>query len=164
MAIILEGFDGAGKSTLASKLKFPVKHAGGPPKTLEQLKKNLREQMEECGNRVILDRVTCISHQVYGGNMYDNSLMAYLHAMMDCKNSVLVYCRPPDEVLFDFSKHEVKEHDSAEHIEDLKQNMRTYIDRYDQLMSKVTHVRYDYTMAGDEVAFINGLIHSQVKL
>jgi len=162
--IILEGFDGSGKSTLASKLRFPVKHAGGPPKTLEDLKKNLREQLEECGNKVILDRVTCISHQVYGDNMYDDTLMAYLHAMMECKNTVLVYCRPPDEVLLDFSKHEVKEHDSIEHLEDLKQNALTYINRYDQLMSKLTHLRYDYTVMGDDVEFINSLIYSQVKL
>lgn len=162
--IILEGFDGAGKSTLATKLKFPIKHAGGPPKTLEQLKKNLMDQMLECGNKVILDRITCISHQVYGDNMFDPRLMAYLHSMMDCKNTVLVYCRPPDHVLMDFSKHEVKDHDTEEHIEDLKRNMATYIDRYDQLMSKVTHVRYDYTKHGDDVPFINDLIHSQVKL
>lgn len=83
---------------------------------------------------------------------------------MECKNSVLVYCRPSDSVLMNFSNHQIKEHDSPDHIEDLKQNMRTYIDRYDQLMSTVDHVKYDYTTMGNDVGFINGLIHSQVRM
>lgn len=162
--IILEGFDGAGKTTLANKLKFPVKHAGGPPKTLQQLITNLKEQGAWCGQRVILDRVTCISHQVYGNNMYDTKLMHCLRQMLDCKNTILVYCRPPDEVLLDFSNHEIKEHDSEEHIEDLKRNVRLYIDRYDELMSPLIHVKYDYTVDGNNEKFIKALIHSQVKI
>lgn len=162
--IILEGFDGAGKSTLAAKLKFPVKHAGGPPKTLLDLISNLKSQSEWCGQRVILDRVTCISHQVYGNAMWDPKLLHCLREMMKCKNTVLVYCRPPNEVLLDFSKHEVKGHDSTEHLEMIEKEALTFISRYDEIMSQTPHVKYDYLVDGNNSEFIKSLIHSQVKI
>lgn len=164
MAIILEGFDGAGKSTLASKLRFPVKHAGGPPKDEAALKACLVDQMMDCGLRVVRDRVTCISHQVYGNAMFDPMLMKALHAMLDCKNTVLVYCRPPDDIALDFTRHTIVEHDTAEHVAMVRANAQTFLERYDELMSKVTHVRYDYTKDGDNISFIDGLIYSQVKI
>lgn len=161
--IILEGFDNSGKSTLANKLGLPVKHAGGPPKDFKQLVANLEEQLEHCGKPVILDRVTCISDQVYGNKMFDSHLQAYLRQMLKCKNTVLVYCRPPIETILNFSDHQVKAHDTEEHLEDIKSNAIKYIDRYDQLMSTIDHVKFDYTKDGDNMAFITGLILSQVE-
>lgn len=161
--IILEGFDNSGKSTLAQKLGLPVKHAGGPPKDFRQLTTNLEEQLEYCGKPVVLDRVTCISDQVYGNKMFDLHLQAYLKQMLKCKSSVLVYCRPPIEAILNFTDHQVKDHDTAEHLEDIKTNAIRYIDRYDQLMSTIDHIKFDYTKDADNQAFINGLILSQVE-
>lgn len=163
MAIILEGFDGAGKSTLASKLKFPVLHAGGPPKNNDQLKANLSEQLVSCSGRVILDRVTALSHQIYGGLYGDPRLEFYIRAMLDMPKTVLVYCRPPDHVLLNFSKHEVKAHDTPEHLLNIEANARAYINLYDELMLKYSHIRYDYTTQNEDIALINGLIYSQIK-
>lgn len=164
MAIILEGFDGSGKSTLAAKLGLPILHAGGPPKDAVQLQMNLSEQLENCIHPVILDRVSCISHQVYGGHLFEDRLMMYLHAMLKTPKVVLVYCRPPLEILVDFSNHEVKDHDTPEHLADIEANKLVYINRYDLLMANVTHVKYDFTVHGNNQEFINGLIYSQRKV
>lgn len=164
MAIILEGFDGAGKSTLAEKLGFSVMHAGGPPRDFQHMKECLDNQLAKCEPGVIFDRVTCISHQVYGGHMFDSMLLDYMSQMLRKPHTILVYCRPPDEILMDFSRHIPKIHDSKQHLEDIEANVKLYIERYDHIMSTVANVKFDYTKHGEDVDFINALINTQVSV
>lgn len=162
MAIILEGFDNSGKSTLAKRLGLPIIHAGGAPKTDEQLQQYLADQAKYADRAVVLDRVSCISHQVYGNNMLNSNLMRHLKDFTQNDHVVLVYCRPPVEIMTNFTSHIVKDHDSIEHLEDIMQNAQTYIDRYDGIMAYVSHVKYDYTRDSDNEEFIKALIFSQV--
>lgn len=162
MAIILEGFDNSGKSTLAKRLGLQIIHAGGAPKTDEQLQQYLVDQAKYADQAVVLDRVSCISHQVYGNNMLNSHLMKHLRDFTCNEKVVLVYCRPPTEVMKNFGNHIIKDHDSMDHLEDIMRNAQTYIDRYDGLMACISHVKYDYTRDGDNEEFIKALMFSQV--
>ena len=163
MAIILEGFDNSGKSSLADRLGFPVLHAGGPPANDIELRACLDKQLSDCKPGVTFDRVSCISDQVYGGKMFHEMHKWYLKRMLDQPATIVIYCRPPDEFLKDFSGHIRKSHDSDQHIEDIEANMALYIKRYDDLMITIPHVKYDYVINGTDPRFIRTIINSQVR-
>ena len=72
MIIVLEGPDGAGKSTLGRTLSaflgVPLLHTGGPPETAEAFRDKMRslESFIEVYKSLIIDRLPPISEHVYG--------------------------------------------------------------------------------------------------
>ena len=166
MAIIIEGPDNAGKSTLAQELgnllKYPVFHAGGPPETNELAIKFCFQQIKLLDYAVILDRVTPISRQIYENRFSDPELTDFLKTMATNKNTIIIYCRPPNETLMDMDNHQIKDHDSSEHIAYVLENHHNFIELYDRLMNRTQHFLYDWTMDIDLSKLAKALYLTQI--
>jgi|SaaInlV_100m_DNA_6_1039743.scaffolds.fasta_scaffold00336_29 hypothetical protein len=160
MAIILEGFDNSGKSTLANylseKLKMPIYHPGGPPKDDEAAFKCLLEQQQLASKPVIIDRVTSISRQCYEPDtLNSHELCVALDKLLSSKRVILVYCRPPNSVLHDWKGHETKDYDSTDHIEFIMDQADSIINNYDKLMTQFAHISYDWTQDADSLDWLS---------
>ncbi|AAX84876.1 putative DNA polymerase subunit [Xanthomonas phage Xp15] len=146
MAIILEGFDNSGKTSLSSLFGLPILHPGPRPRTLEAVLDCIHLQQEQATQHVVMDRVTAISHNAY---CFDYPDPKYLFRrsmdLVQTEGVVLIYCRPPTEVMLDFSRHNVKDHDTEAHLAWLKKFGSEIIIRYDAIMSQLPHLTYDYT-------------------
>lgn len=159
MAIILEGFDNSGKSTLANflsdKLKMPIYHPGGPPADEEAASEYIAEQLELASKSVIIDRVTSISRQCYEPDkLFNVELSNALKTLLNQPRAILVYCRPPDSVLHDWKGHETKDYDSTDHIEYIMENSNRIINNYDRLMTQVKHISFDWTNDLDNIDWL----------
>ncbi len=151
MAIILEGPDAAGKSTLADCLvrQFGMEHlqSGGAPGTYQEVLRYCEMQLNACNNRnIVIDRVTPISHPIYNP-FYRNHVvvMDFLTAMINHKDTVAVYCRPPTEALMRPEKHVWKDYDTEEHKQKVLRNQHDFILQYDKVFQQIPHITYDYT-------------------
>ena len=157
MAIIIEGPDNSGKTTLANrlsdKLKMPIFHAGGPPGSNELAERFCDKQYQLSKNPVILDRITPISRQVYENRFQEPSLMDWLVKFIEKPRNIVVYCRPPNENLMDFSTHEIKEHDTDDHIAYITENQQNFIELYDRIMVIIPCVIYNW--ANEDISFDN---------
>ena len=149
--IIIEGADGSGKSTLI-KQQFPgAIHAGGPPKTSEELLARL--DLPVPGN--VYDRWTAISEQIYGPIIHGRNLLStwyFDQAIMD-KRPMFIYCRPPTHVMKMNLKAQIeKPHKNPEFIEQVCMKADEIRAAYDDLMLIDLPTRlgafvltYDYT-------------------
>ena len=162
MAIIVEGFDNSGKSTLAASFHLTVVHPGPRPKNEEEERLCLEHQLMTCGNLIVMDRVTSLSTPAYSGNA-SVRYGSYLRRMLDTPYCVLVYCRPPIEVIKDFSRHICKSYDEASKVQWLHDHAEEIVERYDFMMSQVPHRVYDYTNPDLELhgAALSSLIHRE---
>lgn len=151
MAIILEGMDNSGKSTLAKKFGLEVVHPGPAPRTYQDEQRCLDEQNQSARLPIVMDRVTCISSQVYKGKVFDNRYMDYLRQMVETPHCIIVYCRPPDRVVLNMDLHEAKPYDTAEHLAKIKVNASSFLRAYDKIMQHVPHMLYDYTCPDDKI-------------
>lgn len=145
MAIVVEGFDNTGKSTLARYFQLDIKHPGPRPKTPYEEATCLQLQLLQAGLPVVLDRITSISTACYGDRMEDTLLARYRQAMTRMPRCIVVYCRPPLGKILDFSTHESKDYDTSEQEAWLKSNAVAIVGRYDRLMSTIPHVTHDWT-------------------
>lgn len=157
--IIIEGPDNSGKSTLASFLAYElgmqVYHAGGPPASIKEMNGRVQFILNN-SDQFIFDRCPLISEPVYsilrpGGNMFGDSDELY-KALRELK-PVLIYCRPPDNIVLEVDSHKIKAHDSPSHIAKVTANMAMLVDRYDHIMQSEylpPHIRYDYTSDGHD--------------
>lgn len=139
--IVIEGADGAGKSTLASKLStllnLPVFHPGGSPGAALLNAKKL-----ECIKRLkeghILDRVTHISEIIYSPIMDDICTMLrietyeFLKFAAD-KKIVVIYCRPNDFEDMSENMTVTQEWDTPDYLRKLKDNHHKIVKSYDDL-------------------------------
>jgi hypothetical protein len=145
VAIIVEGFDNSGKSTLAQNFGLEVLHPGPKPKGKWEEIRCLEEQQKSARLPVVLDRVTCISNQVYGDRMMEPYLKDAMDRLLSTHGCILIYCRPDLDSILDFSKHTVQAHDDLRQIEWMKKNALRLVSQYDQLMRSVPHMKYDWT-------------------
>lgn len=144
MAIVIEGFDNSGKTTLAKSIGLDVISAGPRPRTWRDVQRCMDEQQSAARLPLVMDRVTCLSHPIYTNNP-DWRCSEALKEMLGTHHCVLIYCRPPLETILDFSKHQVKNYDDQRHLDWLQKNARDIIARYDSVMKKVPHLKYDWT-------------------
>lgn len=144
MAIILEGFDNSGKSTLAASFGMRIVHPGPRPVSDGEEAMCLDYQLETCQDYRVMDRITSVSTPCYTGN-FASTYQEYLDAMLQKRHCVLVYCRPPLEVIMDFSRHVAKSYDEESKILWLRDNAEAIVGRYDLYMSQFPHLKYDYT-------------------
>lgn len=168
MSIIVEGPDNSGKTTLCQKLRdqlaMPIFHAGGPPATNDIALKLCHEQTEFLKHKVILDRITPISRQIYENRFNDPDLMDHLKNMLRVPFCVIIYCRPPNERLMDMASHEVKKHDTPEHLAYVLENHHNFIELYDRMMAGVPHLLYDWTDMQDNFEqFAKQVFKTQIR-
>lgn len=144
MIIILEGFDEAGKSTLAAKLGeklgWPTIHPGKRPK-------NVEEAYKMCDNQVglfsfsnqlnlIMDRVSCISAGCY--QFGTNAFSTYYKKLAMDDNILLVRCISYPENIVQ------KETDDEQSVQHAIDNQESIIKSYIELFQQFDHVIYDY--------------------
>lgn len=144
MAIILEGFDGSGKSTLAASFGLEIVHPGPRPKTDTEVQQCLEHQLKICGDPIVMDRVTAISQPCYS-EQFSLKYHDYVMRMANTPHCIIVYCRPPTEVIKDFSNHVIKDYDDEAKVRWLKENADRIIKQYDHYFSMIPHFKYDYT-------------------
>ena len=154
MAIILEGPDAAGKSTLARVLagQFGMRHivSGGAPHNRAEVMEYCRMQLGHCASRMtVIDRVTPISHPIYNPIYKNDPEVMDFRRQMLASGSLIVYCRPPTETLMRPEKHEWKDYDTEEHKQKILHNQMEYIGRYDEVFREIPHLPYDYTQGDD---------------
>lgn len=168
MAIILEGPDAAGKTTLARILRdqFGLEHLanGGAPTDDFQLFNYCDNQLKACERRnVIIDRISPISHPVYHPEYVDNKVLkGYLHSMLNRPYTIVVYCRPPLEALMRPEKHEWKDYDTEEHKQKVLNNLQAFIESYDNIFRRIPHLAYDYTDESDYVPELIAMLAASV--
>ena len=151
MAVILEGMDNSGKSTLAKKFGLEVVHPGPRPKTWGEEQTCLENQLLDARLPIVMDRVTCISSQVYKGPLFDKKYTEFLDRMVYTRHCVIIYCRPPIDVILDMGRHEAKSYDTKEHLAAVYKNARHYIEAYDKLFKSTPHLVYNYTKPDSSV-------------
>jgi len=141
-AIVLEGFDGAGKSTLAKSLSDwldrPVHTIGGPPANNFMAEVNCFQQWMKLNRSIIMDRCTPISRLCYEDhlpNWHVRSLHRWLNSFKS--KALVIYCRPREFM------HEPSLHDTPEHLERIHRDGRHIIRKYDALMDNVPHIKFD---------------------
>lgn len=162
MAIIVEGFDNSGKSTLAASFHLTVVHPGPRPTTEEEERLCLENQLAMCGNLIVMDRVTSLSTPAYSGNTSINH-WNYIRRMLDTPHCVLIYCRPPIEVIKDFSRHICKSYDDVHKVQWLHDHAEEVVHRYDLMMAAIPHRVYDYTNPDPDLygAALESLVYKQ---
>lgn len=141
MAIVLEGPDNSGKSTLAEKLHvvtgWPIVHAGGPPQTEEEVRTRLINDLSLMQQRVIMDRSFILSDMVYAPilrhtNSFDPRKYVRLIQALDMheQNFLLLFCDGPDRVLLDMSTHIRKPHETDIHVAAMRRNKDQILHSY----------------------------------
>lgn len=151
MAIVLEGMDNSGKSTLAERFGLDILHPGPRPRTWDEEVRCMEEQLKTARLPVVMDRITCVSSQVYKGKLFDKEYTKYLNLMINTHNCVFIYCRPPQKVVLDMRRHNPKSYDTPQHLADIEKNAKLYLDSYDKVFARVPHLMYNYYAPDESV-------------
>ena len=152
MKVVLEGPDNAGKTTLATFLREHTvgviyNHPGGKPDSpaAEEDCMSAQYQMASILHRCLLDRVTCISQQVYNPDPerdWDRQQAAA--TLLQVPNLVVVYCRPPNEVLMDVGNFKWRQEETEEHRQKIISRQHEFVERYDTVMQRVPCLHYNW--------------------
>lgn len=140
--IILEGSDASGKSHLASliseQLNWPVKLSEGPPRDLSELSDRLI-RYSTYPDITVFDRHPAISHQVYGRLRGDTRGVAGARRAFDDlleRSPLIVHCVGK-------GTHQVKDHDTPEHLAMIDERASQIDSLYREVMALVTGTRHD---------------------
>lgn len=129
MAIIIEGMDNSGKSTLALKfaeyMELPVQESEGPPKSDEEI--NARVDDYEKLDRIFV-RHPVISNAIYGKFRKEGNPITPGRTMLfyEAKHT-LIYCDAGNR---GYEGHEVKDHDTPRHLKLLDENAEALLREY----------------------------------
>lgn len=141
--IVAEGADGSGKTTLleriAERTGRQIIHVGGPPESLDDIIQRMGHQI--MNPDALHDRTPLISELVYS----DESLLTpdavdYWAAIYRGAGVVVVYCRPPNEIILETvaaASVAGKPYKSTEHLDAVKQRIETIVSNYDRVIQNM---------------------------
>lgn len=172
MAIILEGPDASGKTSLAKSLlamepSLRFYSSGGAPKTKTQMDMFCAEQTMLSGNLgQILDRITPISHPIYNQiSAEDAEYLNYtLNKILLQPRLVIVYCRPSNDMLMMPEKHQWKDYDTEEDKQKILTRQHEFIEAYDAVFEGIPHVHFDYSEYAANEELVPLIASSQISL
>lgn len=161
--IIIEGMDNSGKSTLAefigSRTRVPVEHSpselvrsGRYEEWLYWIEWSL---LGERGHYVF-DRHPILSEPVYGPVCRGRNLLETTSYLIELKerDPFILYCRPPDEKIFNFEKEEAD--GVIEHAVEL---LNAYDDFFHKIIQSGFDVYvYDYTSVDSEHSILPKIV------
>jgi len=143
--IIVEGPDGAGKSTLITRLVkdfgFPVYRSGGP-KDAENMKRVVKEMATlalDPTTVYLCDRTPWVSELVYSQALGRAPVMP-IEFIAPCFNlsQRIIYCNLNDSVsMLSNMSREFKAHKPAEHTAAVVKNYQQVCNIYDELMDEI---------------------------
>lgn len=151
MIIIIEGPDGAGKTTLAKKISeqtgYMLLHRT-QPKTEEDKKRMMDEyvQVIKAGKNCIMDRCW-YSEMVYGPIMRDESVISFvqmyeLESLLARNGALIIHCTAPEQTLW---KRCLRR--GEDYIKD-RETLKKIRDYFEDLMHKIPHkvpvLKYEY--------------------
>lgn len=152
--LVVEGPDGAGKSTLAERLsdhyRYPIVHTGGPLESRREYEERLIEKEILKARYVIFDRVPMISELVYYPLQKRGPFITIEEGLRDLRAArpVLIYCRlSSSEKMVSRILKTKKSHKTPEYLKKVQQEHRLIVASYDTLMLHVpqeTLLRYDW--------------------
>lgn len=156
--IILEGPDGAGKSTLAQQLSadlnVPLHHSGGPPRDRQEIIARQARMNKDllAGVVKVYDRAPCISDPIYGPIIRgETPFDDYTHLALEFRMRLkvpVIYCRPRlafiHAALVDRLEPE-KTYKPQKHIDGVRKNVDAIVASYDWNIGHFPHWRYDWT-------------------
>jgi hypothetical protein len=142
--IVIEGPDGAGKSTLRDRLaadlgRTPI-HTGGPTRTVTDVRRRNEAMLGFERGKVIFDRVSAISDNIYRQAEGRPILvpfeeqLAFLHKF----GVVIVYCRLKSSAeMIEYIDQTPKPHKPADYLEKVISVHPRIVELYDETMKLV---------------------------
>lgn len=158
MIVVVEGPDGAGKSTLIDNLRvqskrhFVALRRSGPPDHPAEITSviNWINTMRDGLVPLICDRHPLISEPIYGMTLRGSNILSNVYSVEDLKSMFkyidrVIYCRPPDRTILS------KMHENAQ-LKGVTEHIEKIIDLYDKTMMLLEEwgvrvIAYDWTGA-----------------
>lgn len=152
--VIIEGPDGAGKSTLIQNLVamggFVSIHTGGPPRDRQDLEDKLDKiklAFDIAGDDILLlDRHPAVSDPIYSKVSGSRSFMTpgFLGEQVWSMHPVFVYCRGSADSMRKNISKTPKAHKSPEQLLQVIQHHGEIVQLYDAFFSLVPHIKYNW--------------------
>jgi hypothetical protein len=158
--IVVEGVDGAGKSTLIANLRavsdryFWILRASGPPSSAQEVELAI-DKIDELGNGApslnwVFDRHPLISEPIYGrvlrGKSHLDGMASKVYRERIASINKIIYCRPPFKTVLDGVQIENQ-------LAGVHERIRELYDAYDEAIDfmrihlRVPIITYDWTAA-----------------
>lgn len=159
MNVIVEGPDGAGKSTLAAfvaqSLGWKIVASVGPTQNVHEFNERARSAL--CSRHIVFDRHPIVSERIYGNLRGKLMTDPDLERAFYTQDNVLIYYRGRSD---DLSNHRAKEHDSLEHLAMIIGRHATICDEYDGWALERAHLIY---RRGDNKQNVVKLIQARIS-
>ena len=141
MNIIIEGCDGAGKSTLATFLQrglgMGVQGSEGPGRSETEINQRVERYAEYTDT--IFDRHPCVSQLIYnkfreGPKITLPNMQLFLKRL---PKTMVIYCADAD-----FDAQQFKSHDTPEHINMMRDNFDYLVEQYEDWAIMYANIIY----------------------
>lgn len=156
--IIIEGPDGAGKSTLIRRMRkqrdFITVALGGPVKdvlTMNRAVLTLDALSVTSYLPIVCDRHPIISEPIYGPILRGSSMLPPGARLSPADR--VIYCRPSITTIFEGFK-------GRDQLEGVAERLKRIISLYDEAMSRMSHLRYNWTDPSDDAELESFLIEA----